>query len=60
MTDPNTVQAPNRGGGWNIHLPLNLRSALTEKDYATVAYPCTGFRTYRHFRQSLDQQQPRS
>lgn len=47
LTNTNTVQSPNRGGGWNIHLPRNLRSALTEEDYATAAYPCMGFRTFR-------------
>lgn len=59
MTD-NPDARVNLGGSWAGYDSRNLRPAQTDLDLTTQVYRTLGFRTYRHFRQSLDQQQPRS
>lgn len=54
------VRVVNCGGSWWCHTVHNLRIATTDDDHSHQTYGTLGFRTFRHYRQSLDQQQPRS
>jgi hypothetical protein len=57
MKEPQIV---NKGGCWRLDSRLHHRASTWDSDIPSQRWGALGFRTFRTFRQPLNQQQPRS